>query len=118
MAGAFTVVDPPGVEHVVSPLDADSAEAGRQVKYRCTLPDDVGPDGIRRRTGTGTFQNTASGARASAIRNTLSRGWTATLIDGDWHIMDGDGFGYITDADNISCVLHDSRTVRDKKKPR
>jgi hypothetical protein len=114
MAMTFTVVDAPGVENVVSPLDTDSAEAGRQYKYQCQLPSDIGPDGIRRRFGIGSWQNTVHAAKVSAVRSTLSRGWTASLDDGEWSITGPDGFGYITET--ITCRESDRRTVKDKKR--
>jgi len=117
----LTVVDPPGVENVVSPLDTDSAVAGRQYKYQCKLPGDlVGLEGIGGQFGIGSWQNTNHSAKVSAVKSALSRGWTASLdsYSGEWTIYETgtnpqEG-GYITS--NVTCKQLKTRVVKDKKK--
>jgi hypothetical protein len=121
MGAVFSVVDAPGVENVVSSLDTDSAEAGRQYKYQCKLPGDlVGLEGIGGQFGIGSWQNTVHSAKVSAVRSALSRGWTASFdsYSGEWTIYETgtnpqEG-GYITSG--ITCKQHKTRVVKDKKK--
>jgi hypothetical protein len=112
----LAVFDAPGVENIVSPLDTDSAEAGRQYKYQCELPGDIGPEGIEHRFGIGKWQNTIHAAKLSAVKGALARGWKASLSDGEWSITGPDGFGYETAEANVKCKQIDKRTVKDKKR--
>lgn len=77
----LAVVDPPGVQEVLAPLDADSATAGRQYKYLCQIPRGIG-DGLGGRVGISSWQPSRDRAKASAIARAV-RG-RARAVGPDW----------------------------------